>query len=97
MKKANQKRHLDDMVIKGGSFTTDFFKNVDVRDLFDATRDQMYVFFCNGIIFIVPYISDRDSAPVQLNERPTMSQQDWESAVANAEDETDAQGKNSKI
>lgn len=53
--------------------------------------------FCNGIIFIVPYISDRDSAPVQLNERPTMSQQDWESAVANAEDETDAQGKNSKI
>ena len=42
MKKANQKRHLDDMVIKGGGFTTDFFKNVDIRDLFDSTKDQLY-------------------------------------------------------
>ncbi len=44
LKKANQKRHLDDMVIKGGGFTTEFFKNVDIRDLFDATKEQLYVF-----------------------------------------------------
>jgi len=33
--KANQKRLLDEVVIKGGSFTTDFFKNIDVRELID--------------------------------------------------------------
>lgn len=43
LKKANQKRHLDDMVIQGGGFTTDFFKNVDIRDLFETSKYQMYV------------------------------------------------------
>lgn len=36
--------------------------------------------------------SDSDSAPVQLKENRNISQRDWESAVANAEDETDATG-----
>lgn len=33
LRKANQKRHLDDMVITNGSFTTDFFHRVDIREL----------------------------------------------------------------
>jgi len=85
LKKANQKRHLDDVIIKGGGFTTDFFKNTDIREIFNATKDQI----------------ERESAPVQFSlskagadvvmEEPhfDLTQQEWEAAVANAEDETD--------
>eukprot|EP01117_Protostelium_nocturnum_P005176 TRINITY_DN1884_c0_g1_i1.p1 TRINITY_DN1884_c0_g1~~TRINITY_DN1884_c0_g1_i1.p1 ORF type:complete len:2185 (-),score=786.74 TRINITY_DN1884_c0_g1_i1:61-5742(-) len=33
LKKSDQKRQLDDLVISGGSFTTDFFKKLDLREL----------------------------------------------------------------
>lgn len=33
LKKANQKRELDDLVIQGGCFTTEFFKSLDPRAL----------------------------------------------------------------
>jgi len=35
--KANQKRAMDDMVIGDGGFTVDFFRQLDVRELFDGT------------------------------------------------------------
>ena len=35
LKKANQKRHLHEIVIGEGCFTTDFFKTLTVRDLLD--------------------------------------------------------------
>ena len=34
LQKANQKRFLDDVVIRSGGFTTDYFKKLSVRDLF---------------------------------------------------------------
>eukprot|EP01133_Synstelium_polycarpum_P005747 gene5747-6651_t len=33
LKKSNQKRQLDDVVIQGGEFTTDFFKNLDLNQV----------------------------------------------------------------
>ena len=38
LKKANQKRLLGDIAIEGGAFTTDFFKQASLRDLFHASR-----------------------------------------------------------
>jgi superfamily II DNA or RNA helicase len=40
LKKANQKRELDDLVIQGGQFTTEFFRDLDPRNLVseDARR-----------------------------------------------------------
>jgi hypothetical protein len=40
LKKANQKRQLDDVVIGDGCFTTDFFKRVDIRELFDEDKEK---------------------------------------------------------
>lgn len=50
LKKAYQKRHLDELVISEGGFTTDFFKKVDLRDLFstDESSDM-----CEHLIFFV--------------------------------------------
>lgn len=44
LKKAYQKRQLDDLVISEGKFTTDFFKQIDLRDLFETaeTGRKMY-------------------------------------------------------
>ena len=35
MKKANQKRHLGDVAIEGGNFTTAFFRQQAIKDLFE--------------------------------------------------------------
>lgn len=37
LKKANQKRTLDEVVITGGAFTPDFFKKVNLRELIEDT------------------------------------------------------------
>jgi len=36
LKKSNQKRHLENVVVKDGFFTPDYFKKVDVRDLLSS-------------------------------------------------------------
>lgn len=36
LKKANQKRMLDDVVIQEGDFTTDYFTKLDIRDMLDG-------------------------------------------------------------
>jgi hypothetical protein len=41
LKKSHQKKHLDDLVIQGGCFTTDFFKRVDLRELFDGEQASL--------------------------------------------------------
>jgi SNF2 family DNA or RNA helicase len=38
LKKARQKRELDKLVIKQGNFTTDFFKQVDLKDLISDAK-----------------------------------------------------------
>ncbi|XP_035000891.2 helicase SRCAP isoform X2 [Hippoglossus stenolepis] len=40
LKKANQKRMLGDMAIEGGNFTTAFFKQQTIRDLFDMNEGE---------------------------------------------------------
>ncbi|XP_054849171.1 helicase SRCAP isoform X5 [Eublepharis macularius] len=40
LKKANQKRMLGDMAIEGGNFTTAYFKQQTIRDLFDMPLDE---------------------------------------------------------
>nr|XP_015201644.1 PREDICTED: helicase SRCAP [Lepisosteus oculatus] len=40
LKKANQKRMLGDMAIEGGNFTTAFFKQQTIRELFDLTEGE---------------------------------------------------------
>eukprot|EP01119_Soliformovum_irregulare_P001865 TRINITY_DN1170_c3_g1_i2.p1 TRINITY_DN1170_c3_g1~~TRINITY_DN1170_c3_g1_i2.p1 ORF type:complete len:1172 (-),score=371.67 TRINITY_DN1170_c3_g1_i2:332-3847(-) len=43
LKKAHQKRLLDDVVIQGGAFTTDWFKNLDVKDLFAGDENVSHM------------------------------------------------------
>jgi E1A-binding protein p400 len=38
LKKARQKRELDKLVIKQGNFTTDFFKQVDLKELISDAK-----------------------------------------------------------
>ncbi|KAL3472426.1 SNF2 family N-terminal domain-containing protein [Aspergillus californicus] len=40
LRKANQKRMLDDVVIQEGEFTTDYFKKLDVRDMIGTDEDE---------------------------------------------------------
>ncbi|XP_042591514.1 helicase SRCAP-like isoform X4 [Cyprinus carpio] len=40
LKKANQKRMLGDMAIEGGNFTTAFFKQQTIRELFDVSEGE---------------------------------------------------------
>ncbi|XP_066579352.1 helicase SRCAP isoform X2 [Amia ocellicauda] len=40
LKKANQKRMLGDMAIEGGNFTTAFFKQQTIRELFDLSEGE---------------------------------------------------------
>ncbi|XP_010080473.1 PREDICTED: helicase SRCAP-like, partial [Pterocles gutturalis] len=40
LKKANQKRMLGDMAIEGGNFTTAYFKQQTIRELFDMTPEE---------------------------------------------------------
>ncbi|XP_031416506.1 helicase SRCAP isoform X2 [Clupea harengus] len=40
LKKANQKRMLGDMAIEGGNFTTAFFKQQTIKDLFDVNEGE---------------------------------------------------------
>eukprot|EP00118_Oscarella_pearsei_P012688 m.95532 g.95532 ORF g.95532 m.95532 type:complete len:1744 (+) comp36853_c0_seq1:131-5362(+) len=47
LKKAKQKRLLGDLAIEGGSFTTDFFKNRDIRDIFNFDQGEGQVEVAN--------------------------------------------------
>ncbi len=41
LKKTNQKRTLDEVVITGGSFTPDFFKRLDIRELIGCVSSSV--------------------------------------------------------
>ncbi|SCU91748.1 LADA_0F11782g1_1 [Lachancea dasiensis] len=43
LKKANQKRHLDNVVIQRGDFTTDYFTKLSVKDLVGADLSELPV------------------------------------------------------
>lgn len=86
LKKANQKRMLGDLAIEGGNFTTAYFKSTTIQDLFnvdisenDASR-RMEVIFKDS--------NKRPEESVETEKRTTAAEA-LESALAEAEDESD--------
>ncbi|CAH9068505.1 unnamed protein product [Cuscuta epithymum] len=75
LKKANQKRALDDLVIQSGGYNTEFLKKLDPLELFSDHRTFPLKNAQNGKI--------SDGAEVPL------SNADVEAALKNAEDEAD--------
>ncbi|XP_010242799.1 PREDICTED: protein PHOTOPERIOD-INDEPENDENT EARLY FLOWERING 1 isoform X2 [Nelumbo nucifera] len=73
LKKANQKRALDDLVIQSGSYNTEFFKKLDPMELFSGHR-------------IVPVKKERNS---NSEMEDFLSNADVEAALKYAEDEAD--------
>jgi len=77
LKKANQKRLLDDVVIQGGAFTTEFFeKQMDWKGLFRQRGLQEDV------------VEQHKEKEAQLAEK-NISQADFEQAMTSVEDEDD--------
>ncbi|KAM9560254.1 uncharacterized protein ACWYII_017928 isoform 2-T3 [Salvelinus alpinus] len=79
LKKANQKRMLGDMAIEGGNFTTAFFKQQTIRDLFDVNEGEK------------KEVTPEPSVP-QPEEEETGNKQNTtilEQALCRAEDEED--------
>ncbi|XP_024599920.1 helicase SRCAP isoform X2 [Neophocaena asiaeorientalis asiaeorientalis] len=77
LKKANQKRMLGDMAIEGGNFTTAYFKQQTIRELFDMPLEE-------------PSGSSIPSAPEEEEETVASKQTHiLEQALCRAEDEED--------
>ncbi|KAK3559623.1 hypothetical protein QTP86_013585, partial [Hemibagrus guttatus] len=77
LKKANQKRMLGDMAIEGGNFTTAFFKQQTIRELFDVYEGEKK--------------DTESSVPLSEDEEAINKQQTTilEQALCRAEDEED--------
>lgn len=76
LKKANQKRALDDLVIQSGGYNTDFFKKLDPMDLFSG----------HGT---VPSKHMQMEDPSDDKIQVSLSNADVDAALKNAEDEAD--------
>ncbi|XP_065118886.2 uncharacterized protein srcap isoform X4 [Paramisgurnus dabryanus] len=77
LKKANQKRMLGDMAIEGGNFTTAFFKQQTIRELFDLSEGER---------------KDAESSVPQSEDEESINKQQTtilEQALCRAEDEED--------
>ncbi|KAI3472143.1 hypothetical protein Pfo_029631 [Paulownia fortunei] len=76
LKKANQKRALDDLVIQSGSYNTEFFKKLDPMELFSGHRT-------------VPQKDIQTEKTSNNSGDTTLSSVELEAALKNAEDEAD--------
>uniref|UniRef100_A0A8C3B339 Snf2-related CREBBP activator protein n=1 Tax=Cyclopterus lumpus TaxID=8103 RepID=A0A8C3B339_CYCLU len=79
LKKANQKRMLGDMAIEGGNFTTAFFKQQTIRDLFDMAEGEKKEM---AVEVSVPQVEEEET----VNKQSTTI---LEQALCRAEDEED--------
>ncbi|XP_061666235.1 helicase SRCAP [Syngnathoides biaculeatus] len=79
LKKANQKRMLGDMAIEGGNFTTAFFKEQTIRELFDVNDGEKRE---AAVEVSMPHAVDEEVA----NKQSTTI---LEQALCRAEDEED--------
>ncbi|XP_056152695.1 helicase SRCAP [Lampris incognitus] len=79
LKKANQKRMLGDMAIEGGNFTTAFFKEQTIRELFDVNDGEKREV---AVELSVPQAEEEESGSKQ-------STTILEQALCRAEDEED--------
>ncbi len=80
LKKANQKRHLDEIVIANGSFTTEFFKQVDLRELIEGEVAEAST-------------ARSTRPPLSKQVVSQYTEQDWIKAVSTVEEETDVAGR----
>jgi E1A-binding protein p400 len=84
LKKANQKRMLGKLAIDSGAFTTEFFQQANIRDLFEPTQDQEGEMESSNIdqpIKEEPVTSEGDSQ--------SMSEKQLGKMLAEVEDEND--------
>ncbi|XP_028287461.1 helicase SRCAP isoform X2 [Parambassis ranga] len=79
LKKANQKRMLGDMAIEGGNFTTAFFKQQTIRELFDVNDGEKREV---AVELSVPQAEEEEA----VNKQSTTI---LEQALCRAEDEED--------
>uniref|UniRef100_A0A669BS99 Snf2 related CREBBP activator protein n=1 Tax=Oreochromis niloticus TaxID=8128 RepID=A0A669BS99_ORENI len=79
LKKANQKRMLGDMAIEGGNFTTAFFKQQTIRELFDVNEGEKRE---AAVELSVPQAEEEEA----VNKQSTTI---LEQALCRAEDEED--------
>uniref|UniRef100_A0A3Q3L9U9 Snf2-related CREBBP activator protein n=1 Tax=Mastacembelus armatus TaxID=205130 RepID=A0A3Q3L9U9_9TELE len=79
LKKANQKRMLGDMAIEGGNFTTAFFKQQTIRELFDVNDGEKREV---AVELSVPQTEEEEA----VNKQSTTI---LEQALCRAEDEED--------
>ncbi|PKU84185.1 DNA helicase INO80 [Dendrobium catenatum] len=80
LKKANQKRRLDDLVIQSGSYNTEFFKKLDPMELFSDHKSLSVGNFC------------KENNPAESSNHgmgADISNADVEAAIMHAEDEAD--------
>ncbi|CAN4095126.1 unnamed protein product [Withania somnifera] len=75
LKKANQKRALDDLVIQSGSYNTEFFKKLDPMELFSGHRT----------VSLKNIEVEKNSNVIEVQ----LSNADVEAALQNVEDEAD--------
>ncbi|CEP62348.1 chromatin-remodeling protein SWR1 LALA0_S05e03620g [Lachancea lanzarotensis] len=81
LKKANQKRHLDNVVIQRGDFTTDYFTKLSVKDLVGAEGNEIPV-------------SDK---PLLIDDAASKDPRKLEKLLAQAEDADDVKAANSAL
>lgn len=74
LKKANQKRRLDDLIMQEGDFTTDYFAKTDLRDML-------------GEDILSSLDKERDA--ILTDEDASLTQQRMQEALAAAEDDED--------
>lgn len=79
LKKANQKRELDNVVIQRGDFTTDYFTKLSVKDLLGAE---------------VPNVAANDKPLLFDSDAATKDPRKLEKLLAQAEDEDDVKAAN---
>lgn len=80
LKKANQKRQLDNVVIQKGDFTTDYFSKLSVRDLFGSELTEE--------------IDDSDKPLLLQTPEVSRDPKSLEKLLAQAEDEDDVKAAN---
>lgn len=91
--KANQKRHMNEIVIHNGAFTPDFLKNqMEVRDLFKDSEKS----FSNALLDAEEQMSAYNNMMIENrqkeSETETYNEKDLDRILTSAEDENDVEG-----
>jgi len=80
LKKANQKRRLDDLIMQEGDFTTDYFAKTDLRDMLG-----------DGVLSGVEHRDRTSQSGTPLPNDASVEDRRMQEALAEAEDDEDAE------